>query len=127
MLPSLEVTLMRQDNFPAGPGIARFMVICMFFAAAGSKPVDFIATEDIGAFASQALLKPDDSRFKNKVIDLSAGSYDLNSVSRAIEKAQGYTPWLARYTPGFIRNILPHDFKAMFTCEYLVCAVRYSR
>jgi hypothetical protein len=93
------------------------MIIGMFFAAAGSKPVAFIATEDIGVFASQALLKPDDSRFKNKTIDLTAGSYDINDVSRAIEKAQGYTPWLARYTPTAIRNLLPHDFKMMMKCK----------
>jgi len=95
------------------------MMIGMFFAMAGSKPVAFIATEDIGVFASQALLKPDDSRFKNKTIDLSAGSYDINDVSRAIEKAQGHTPWLARYTPTAIRNLLPHDFKEMMKCKKL--------
>jgi hypothetical protein len=93
------------------------MIIGMFFAAAGSKPVAFIATEDIGVFASQALLKPDDSRFNNKTIDLTAGSYDINDVSRAIEKAQGYTPWLARYTPTAIRNLLPHDFRMMMKCK----------
>jgi hypothetical protein len=94
------------------------MIIGMFFAAAGSKPVAFIATEDIGVFASQALLKPEDSRFQNKTIDLTAGSYDINDVSRAIEKAQGYTPWLARYTPTAIRNLLPHDFKEMMKCKH---------
>ena len=93
------------------------MIIGMFFSAAGSKPVAFIATEDIGVFAGQALLKPDDSRFKNTKIDLAAGSYDINDVSRAIEKAQGHTPWLARYTPTAIRNLLPHDFKEMMKCE----------
>jgi hypothetical protein len=93
------------------------MIIGIFFAAAGGKPVAFIATEDIGVFASQALLNPDDSRFKNKTIDLTAGTYDINDVSRAIEKAQGHTPWLARYTPTAIRNLFPHDFKAMMTCK----------
>lgn len=93
------------------------MIIGMFFSAAGSKPVAFIATEDIGVFAGQALLKPDDSRFKNTKIDLAAGSYDINDVSRAIEKAQGHTPWLARYTPTAIRNLLPHDFKEMMKCK----------
>lgn len=106
-----------QDNFPAGPGFARFMVVGMFFAAAGSKPVAFIATEDIGVFAAKALLSPDDQRFSKKTIDLAAGAYDLNDVSKAIEKSQGYEPWLARYTPTFIRNVLPHDFKEMMKCE----------
>jgi hypothetical protein len=93
------------------------MVIGMFFAAAGFKPVAFIATEDIGVFAAKALLSPDDKRFNKTTIDLAAGAYDLDGVSRAIEKSQGHTPWLARYTPTFIRNILPHDFKEMMKCK----------
>lgn len=109
--------LTSQDNFPAGPGIARFMIIGMFFAMAGFKPVAFIATEDIGVFAAKALLAPEDKRFNKTTIDLSAGTYDLDGVSRAIEKSQGHTPWLARYTPTAIRNLLPHDFKEMMKCE----------
>jgi len=93
------------------------MIIGMFFAAAGSKPVAFIATEDIGVFAGKALLQPEDPRFSNKTIDLAAGSYDIDGVSRAIEKSQGHTPWLARYTPTAIRNLLPHDFKEMMKCK----------
>jgi hypothetical protein len=110
---------MEQDNFPAGPGFVRFLLVGMFFAAAGNKAVGFIATEDIGVFAGKALLKPEDAEFKNTTIDLSAGAYDLNGVSRAIEKAQGYTPWLARYTPTFVRNLLPHDFKEMMKCKLI--------
>jgi hypothetical protein len=93
------------------------MIVGMFFSAAGGKSVAFIATEDIGVFAGKALLKPDDPAFKNTKIDLAAGSYDINDVSRAVEKAQGHTPWFARYTPTAIRNLLPHDFKEMMKCR----------
>lgn len=93
------------------------MVVGMFFSMAGSKPVAFISTSDIGYFAAQALLNPTDSRYANRKIDLAAGAYDINDVSRAIEKSQGYTPWFARYAPKAVRNLLPHDFKEMMKCE----------
>ena len=93
------------------------MIIGTFFALAGGVPVAFISTTDIGVFAAKALLDPKDSKFANKKIDLSAVDYDLDGVSKAIEKAQGHTPWLARYTPKLLRSIIPHDFREMMICE----------
>jgi hypothetical protein len=88
-----------------------------FFAFTQGRPCAFIAVEDIGVFAGKALLSPEDPTFKNQIINLSEGEYDLESTRRSIQKAQGYSPWLASYIPGFTRSILPHDFKMMFTCE----------
>lgn len=90
----------------------------MLFNMAGGKPIAFIATRDIGFFAAQALLHPTDQRYANRKIDLAAGEYVLDDVSRAIERAQGYTPWLARYAPKVLRNLLPHDFREMMKCEF---------
>lgn len=92
------------------------MVVGMFFAMTGGKPVAFIATSDIGVFAAKALADPTDQHFANKRIDLASGVYGLDDVSRAVEKTQGYTPWFARYTPRFIRGILPYDFRQMMIC-----------
>lgn len=93
------------------------MIIGVFFAIAGGVPVSFISTTDIGVFAAKALLDLQDSKFKNKKIDLAAGDYDLDGVSRAIEKSQGYAPWLARYTPKMLRSVIPHDFREMMICK----------
>ncbi|KAI9636563.1 uncharacterized protein MKK02DRAFT_26925 [Dioszegia hungarica] len=103
------------DNFPVASGITRFLGIGAFFAFTKGRPCAFIAVEDIGVFAGKALLSPEDPAFKNQIIDLAEGDYDLESTRRSIQKAQGYSPWLASYIPGFTRSILPHDFKMMFT------------
>lgn len=113
----LTYTILRpvafMENFPPTGGIARFMVVGMFFAMTGGKPVAFVATSDIGVFAGKALADPTDDHFANKRIDLSAGVYGIDDVSRAVEKTQGYTPWFARYTPRLIRSLLPYDFRQM--------------
>lgn len=93
------------------------MAVGAFFALAGGAPVAFISTTDIGVFAAKALLDPKDSRFANTKIDLSVGEYNLDGVSKAIENAQGYTPWLARYTPKLLRSIIPYDFRQMMICK----------
>jgi hypothetical protein len=95
------------------------MVIGIFFAIAGGVKVAFISTTDIGIFAAKALLDPKDPKFANTKLDLSEGEYDLNGVSKAIEKAQGHIPWFARYTPKLLRNIIPHDFREMMICKCL--------
>ncbi|KAK6909650.1 hypothetical protein I203_103671 [Kwoniella mangroviensis CBS 8507] len=113
----LSYTILRpvafMDNFPPTAGFARFMVVGMFYASLRWKKCQLIATEDIGVFAGKALLNPESDKFKNKVIELSGGNYDLEDVRQAIFKTQGYQPWLASYTPTPIRAILPYDFRQM--------------
>jgi uncharacterized protein YbjT (DUF2867 family) len=105
------------DNFPLAPSFTRFMAIGAFFSLAGSKPVQFIAVEDIGVIAGKALLNPEAPEFHNKTIPLGAGEYGLGDVERAIEKAQGHRPWVARYFPKIMRRVIPHDFAEMMKCK----------
>ncbi|WWD21540.1 hypothetical protein CI109_106026 [Kwoniella shandongensis] len=101
------------DNFPPAPGIARFLGVGVFYSFAGHKPVQLIATEDIGVFAGKALLDPHDPKFLNKTIELSAGTYSLADVEAGFAKVQGAAPWVARYTPKVLRNLIPFDFRQM--------------
>lgn len=73
--------------------------------------------KDIGVFASRALISPEDPILENQVINLAEGDYDLESTPRSIQDAQGYNPWLAKYTPTVSRRLLPHDLRMLFTCE----------
>jgi uncharacterized protein YdaL len=113
------------DNFPLAPSFARFMTIGAFFSLAGSKPVQFIAVEDIGIIGAKALLDPTSETFHNKTIALGVGEYSLGEVEEAIYKAQGSRPWVARWFPKVVRSVIPHDFAEMMKCEcYLLCSDR---
>ncbi|WVQ77624.1 hypothetical protein IAR50_007312 [Cryptococcus sp. DSM 104548] len=102
------------DNFPAEAGLTRFLVIGLFYSLFGLKKVDLISTSDIGIFAGKALLDPEGPHFRNRILQLSAGSYDLDDFTKAIQKVQGHTPWFARYATRWVRNVLPYDFRQMF-------------
>ncbi|ODN98216.1 hypothetical protein I350_07862 [Cryptococcus amylolentus CBS 6273] len=102
------------DNFPTEAGLTRFFVIGFFFSCVGLKKVDLISTSDIGVFAGKALLDPEGPHFRNRILQLSAGTYGLDDFTRAIEKVQGHTPWFARYMTRWARSALPFDFKQMF-------------
>ncbi|TYJ52564.1 hypothetical protein B9479_006814 [Cryptococcus floricola] len=103
------------DNFPTEAGLTRFFVTGLFFSSFGLQKVDLISTSDIGVFAGKALLDPEGPHFRNRILQLSAGTYGLDDFTRAIEKVQGHTPWFARYGTRWVRSAMPFDFKQMFT------------
>lgn len=96
--------------------MARAGIVGLLFAAGGFKPMQFIAVEDIGFFASKALLNPQAPEFKNATLDLSSGVYTLKDVRAAIATAQGgKQPWIMRF-PTFTRRLLPYDFRQLMYC-----------
>lgn len=48
------------DNFPPTPGFLRFLMLGMFDSGTDSKPLQLVATENIGFFAADALLNFDE-------------------------------------------------------------------
>lgn len=115
-----------QENFPYEPGMKRFLLVGVFFAAAGYNRVKLVSTEDIGVFVGKALLDPENEIFLNKTLTLSGGEYDLDDLRLAYEKVQGFAPWFASWLPEYIVHTFPFDFKQMMLCEHYNCQAGYS-
>lgn len=57
--------------------------------ALGSKPLQLVATQDIGYFAAQAFLNPKSSQYQNKAISLAGDSLNFSQANAIFQKQTG--------------------------------------
>lgn len=89
----MQYTILRPVAFMEGL-TPNFMgkVFATFFKVGlkPSKPVAFIATSDIGFFAGQAFLQPENPEYKNKAISLAGDELTFEQMSQVFRERLGY-------------------------------------
>lgn len=55
-----------------------------------SKPLQFVATSDIGFFGAQAFLQPENPEYKNKAISLAGDELTFGQLSKVFRERMGY-------------------------------------
>lgn len=111
----LKWTILRpaafMDNVPL-TGFGRLGALTFFNSLIGPKhPLQWIAVEDIGKVAAQALLAP--NAYAGQIIDLAAEDLTLSQLTDSFKKATGTKPWMFRLPHFLVMAILPYDFKQM--------------
>lgn len=79
-----------------------------------SKPLAFIATSDIGFFAGQAFLQPENAEYKNKAISLAGDELTFGQMKQVFKEKMGYEiPTTFDFVASFIRWMIK-EMRLMF-------------
>ena len=75
-----------------------------------SKPIAYIATSDIGFFAAQAFIQPQNPEYKNKAITLAGDELTFGQLSKVFEEKFGYEvpttfEFLARFVKWMVSEL----------------------
>ncbi|KAH8797991.1 NAD(P)-binding protein [Flagelloscypha sp. PMI_526] len=112
-LSGLSHTVIRpvafMDMLPIEPGFLRFIALGIFRAALGGKPIQLVATKDIGFVAACALLEPNE--YKGQSIGLAGDELTISQMASALSKSN--PAWVA-WIPRFMIALFPYDMKQMF-------------
>ena len=71
------------------PGFQTKVFMAAWHSALQEKPLQLIATADIGWFAAQAFLHPDDAKYKNKAVGLAGDELSFSQLDAVFKKTTG--------------------------------------
>ena len=81
----------------------------------GDKPLQFIATKDIGIVAAKAISEPDSSIFRNRSISLAGDELTQDQACKAFQRVYGSCmPMIFPFVGGLVQWKIP-EVKAMFS------------
>ena len=113
----LPATILRPVGFMDAfgvPAMQRGMFLGIFKANFGvSRPIQFVATYDIGWFAARALEDPD--RYAGRVIPLAGDELSIGEIIETFKSVTGRKPWVAPIPAFLARRAMPKAFLEMFT------------
>ncbi|KAI9667966.1 MAG: hypothetical protein M1821_000786 [Bathelium mastoideum] len=80
----------------------------------GDKPLQLVATKDIGIFAAKAILAPEDSRFHNKAISIAGDELTQNEACKVFQKVfHTKMPMIFPFVGNIVQWKIP-EVKSMF-------------
>lgn len=78
------------DNF--APGFPARVFVTALKNHLGDKPLQFVATKDIGVFGAKALLEADSPTYKNKAISLAGDSVSVDQIVEGFNAVSSSAP-----------------------------------
>jgi uncharacterized protein YbjT (DUF2867 family) len=113
---NLPATILRPVGFMDAfgvPAMQRAAFLGIFRAAFGaSRPIQFVATYDIGWFAARALEEPE--KYAGRIIPLAGDELSINDIVKTFKTVTGHKQWVAPI-PGVMVKVMPKEFGDMFT------------
>ncbi|GAA6024289.1 hypothetical protein JCM11491_006496 [Sporobolomyces phaffii] len=102
------------DNWPKQPGLPQMAALGLFDAALKGRPLQMVSCDDIGHFAAQALLNPE--QYAGRTIDLAGDELTMEQARQAYARVSGKSNWgvWKAYIPGVALLALPYDLRMMF-------------
>ncbi|KAL8685737.1 MAG: hypothetical protein Q9218_007573, partial [Villophora microphyllina] len=109
----MSYTIIRPVAFMDGliPGFMGKVFATMFkISLKPSKPLQYVAVSDIGFFAAQGFLEPEDPAFKNQAINLAGDELTFEQLNGVFEKKMGYPlpvtyEFLARFVKWMLKEV----------------------
>ncbi|KIY67245.1 temperature associated repressor [Cylindrobasidium torrendii FP15055 ss-10] len=103
------------ENFPAvGAGLQRALTLGMFSTVLGKKTIQLVAVQDVGYFAVESLLKPED--FAGKEISIAGDEVTVAQLAEAYGKVHynGRSKASVAWVPSIALNLMPDMTNKMF-------------
>lgn len=107
-----ETTVLRpvgfMDQFPKRSSLQSFFFFGLYEAVLGGKAVQWVATHDIGHFASLALTDP--TKYSSRTIGIAGDDLSIDQVQDLYASLQGFRPWRMPF-PSSVTKVFPEEIR----------------